>query len=248
MRPPAAITASHGNIYSPSQHAYCCHRSTESTLIDLDTLVTKAKNEGKVVALVLTDMSAAFNLIKKKILLAQLEVCGFDVKSRSMVSSYLSNRRTRCRIKGCTSGEVELDSVVGEGSVLGPGFFICGMCSVSMVAKRTRLEMAEAGLWNDAWTLEFADDTSGVLVCDDEAELQIGVHHMMEKFKYYFNSMGMCLNMSKCELIVFRSSRKEFELTLPGGQREVNCVKLLGLHIDNSYKFTTHTQRKCVRN
>ena len=81
------------------------------------------------------------------------------------------------------------------------------------------------------------------LVCDDEAELQTAVPHMMEKFKHYFNSMGMCLNMKTCELIVFRSSRKEFELTLPGGQREVNSVKLLGLHIDNSYKFATHTKK-----
>ena len=56
---------------------------------------------------------------------------------------------------------VWLDLGVGEGSVLGPGFFLCGMCSVSMVAKRTRLEMAEAGFWIDAWMLEFADDSSG---------------------------------------------------------------------------------------
>ena len=40
-----------------------------------------------------------------------------------MVGSYLSNRKTKCRIKGCMSCEVELDSGVGEGSVLGPVFF-----------------------------------------------------------------------------------------------------------------------------
>ena len=57
----------------------------------------------------------------------------------------------------------------------------------------------------------------------------------------------MCLNMSKCELIIFRSSRKEFTQTLPGGQEEVNCVKLLGLHIDNSYRFTTHTEKVCQK-
>ena len=57
----------------------------------------------------------------------------------------------------------------------------------------------------------------------------------------------MCLNMSKCELIIFRSYRKEFDQTLPGGQKEVNCVKLLGLHIDNSYKFTTHTEKVCQK-
>ena len=57
----------------------------------------------------------------------------------------------------------------------------------------------------------------------------------------------MCLNMSKSELIIFRSSRQEFTQTLPGGQREVNQVKLLGLHIDNSYRFTTHTDKVCQK-
>ena len=111
-------------------------------------------------------------VLKKDILLSQLEVYGFDERSREMVESYLSNRTTKCRVKGCLSGEVELDSGVGEGSVLGPGFYICGMCSVNVVVKRVRLEMAEEGYWVDAWTLEFADDTSGLLVAKDEAELR----------------------------------------------------------------------------
>ena len=234
-------------IFSPSQHAYRRCRSTESALIELDTIVQKARNEQKVVALLLTDMSAAFNLIKKDVLLSQLEVYGFDKKSREMVGSYLSQRTTKCRVKGCISGEVELDSGVGEGSVLGPGFYICGMCSVNVVAKRVRLEMAEEGFWIDAWTLEFADDTSGLIVANDEAELQVAVHLMMKKFEHYFNSMGMCLNASKSELIVFRSKRKEFTITLPSGQEEAETVKLLGLHIDNDYKFVTHTEKVCQK-
>ena len=231
------------NIYSPSQHAYRRKRSCESALIDLDTTIQKARNEGKVVALVMTDMSAAFNLIKKNILLPQLKEYGFNFKSRSLVHSYLSDRKTKCRVQGKMSGEVILETGVGEGSVLGPGFFICGMCSVGVVAKRTVSEMAEFGVWIDASTLEFADDSSGLIIANDEAELQVAVHLMMERFKHYFNSMGMCLNDSKCELIVFRSSRKEFTLTLPGGQEEVETVRLLGLWIDNDYKFTTHTQK-----
>lgn len=71
---------------------------------------------------------ATFNLITKPILLSQLKEYGFNFKSRSLVNSYLTGRKTQCRIKGCLSGEVVLDSGVGEGSVLGPGFFICGMC------------------------------------------------------------------------------------------------------------------------
>ena len=108
------------------------------------------------------------------------------------------------------SGKVILETGVGEGSVLGPGFFICGMCSVGIVAKKTVSEMSEFGIWIDASTLEFADDSLGLIIANDEAELQVSVHLMMEKFRHYFKSMGMCLNDSKCELIVFRSARKEF--------------------------------------
>ena len=52
-------------IFSPSQHAYRQRRSCESALMDLDTLIQKGRNENKVIGLVMTDMSAAFNLIKK---------------------------------------------------------------------------------------------------------------------------------------------------------------------------------------
>ena len=234
-------------IFSPSQHAYRRKPSCESALVDLDTMIQKARNEGKVVGLVMTDMSAAFNLITKPVLLAQLKEYGFNFKSRSLIHNYLTNRKTRCKVKGCISGEVTLDTGVGEGSVLGPEFFICGLCSVKVVAKRVIKEMAEFGMWIEAWTLEFADDTSGLIVARDEAELQVAVHLMMEKFKHYFNSMGMCLNRKKCELIVFRSSRKEFTLTLPSGQEEVETVRLLGLWIDSNYRFETHMEKVCQK-
>ena len=132
------------NIYSRSQHAYRKNRSCDSALADLDTTIQKARNEGKVVALVMTDMSAAFNLIKKQILVAQMKIYGFSSKSRTLVYSYLSQRKTKCRIKNEISEAVTLSTGVGEGSVLGPCFFICGMCSVAIVAKRTEKELAKS--------------------------------------------------------------------------------------------------------
>ena len=176
-----------------------------------------------------------------------MKLYGFNNKSRTLIYKYLTKRKTRCRVKGCISAEIELESGVGEGSVLGPGFFICGTCSVSVVAKRTMKVMAEMGFWVEVVTLEFADDTSGVIIANDEAELQIAVGVMMEIFTHYFNSMGMALNAKKSELIVFRSFRKQFTLTLPGGQEEADHVRLLGLWIDNGYKFDIHTQKVCQK-
>ena len=97
------------------------------------------------------------------------------------------------------------------------------MVAVSMVAKKTAEKMAERGYWVDSWTLEFADDSSGVIVADREEILQDAVNIMSSLFEEFFNSIGMALNAS--------------------GQVESKVVKLLGLWIDNNYKFETHTQK-----
>ena len=121
---------------------------TQGHVSQLDTIIQKARNSDKVAALVMTDMSAAFNLIKKEILVSQLKIYGFNSKSRTLVHSYLSDRQTRCRIKEALSGPETLLTGVGEGSVLGPCFFIVGLSSVNIVAKRTDRELwTEHNIW-----------------------------------------------------------------------------------------------------
>ena len=192
-------------VFSPSQHAYRRKRSCESALMDLDTLIQKGRNEHKTVGLVMTDMSAAFNLIKKDILIPLLRLYGFQVKALELVESYLTDRQTRCRIKKEISEPVTLDSGVGEGSVLGPVFFIIGMCAVGIVAKKTKELMAEKGHWVESWMLEFADDTSGMLICDNEEILQDAVDIMSRLFKEFFNAIGMCLNCPLNRRIITRN-------------------------------------------
>ena len=137
-------------------------------------------------------------------------------------------------------------SGIGEGSVLRPCFFIVGLSSVNIVAQRTERELwRDHNIWVEAHTLEFADDTSGLLVCDTEEDLQKAINLMFTKFQHYFNSMGMALNPDKCEPIIFRSKKAQHILTLPGGQSKVSTVKLLGLFIDSDYKFATHTDKVC---
>ena len=60
----------------------------------------------------------------------------------------------------------------------------------------------------DSWTLEFADDSSGIIVADNEEILQDAVNNMSSLFEEFFKSIGMALNAKKSELIVFRSSKR----------------------------------------
>ena len=61
------------NLLDPiTQHAYRFGRSCVTAWIDLDTFISKNLNDGKVVGLVLTDQSAAFNVLQKDILVGRL--------------------------------------------------------------------------------------------------------------------------------------------------------------------------------
>ena len=62
---------------------------------------------------------------------------------------------------------------------------------------------------------------------------------MMDQYDDYFSSCGLCLNRSKCMVIIFRSKAKTQDIML-NGSPEVEKVKLLGLWVDSRYEFADH--------
>ena len=230
-------------LYSPSQHAYRESRSCLSCLIDIDTVIQDARNRGKNAALLLSDMSAAFNLISKEVIVPLMGKYGFDSKARSMVHSYLTGRKTQCKIGDKTSEAITLDTGVGEGSVVGPNYFIMSMCSVSIIAKRVEKRLRDRGVECEILTQEFADDTSSMIVADTDSDIQEAVTEMMKEFEYYFNSAGLCLNQSKCEVILFRCKKPTLTVKMPCGDEEKKTIKLLGLWFDSDYQFRTHVEK-----
>ena len=94
----------------------------------------------------MTDMSAAFNVIKSEVLLTKMRHYGFDKWTCKLVEDYLSGRSTKTKIGNFLSKAVTLNSGVGEGSVLGPAIFAMGLCDVGLVAKDTVKICKELGL------------------------------------------------------------------------------------------------------
>ena len=84
----------------------------------------------------MTDQSAAFNLVKSSIIVAKLRKFGVEETALKMVESYLTGRSTQCIVGKSTSGRVVLRSGVGEGSVVGPLFFVATLLDVTVPAKR----------------------------------------------------------------------------------------------------------------
>ena len=76
-------------------------------------------------AVLMMDLSKAFDSINHNLLIAKLHAYGFDKSSLKLLFSYLNNRGNRTKINQNFSSWEELLQGVSQGSVLGPLFSIC---------------------------------------------------------------------------------------------------------------------------
>jgi hypothetical protein len=98
------------------------HHSTETSLIETTDTILNAIDKKKVTAsaVVLLDMSKAFDSLDHKILMLKLQDVGMSPAALSWFSSYLSNRQQAVRINSALSGKLTVHSGVPQGSILGP--------------------------------------------------------------------------------------------------------------------------------
>ena len=112
----------------------------------LSNVQTKALADGRVVGMLLMDLSKAYDCIPYDVLIAKLEVYGFGHHSLLLIHNYLSNRKQRVKVGSEFSDWQEIKSGVPQGSVLGPLFF-------NIFVTDLLLEVKESEIRN------FADDT-----------------------------------------------------------------------------------------
>ena len=106
------------------QSAYRKFHSTETALLRIHNDLLLASDQQKVSALILLDLSAAFDTIDHQILLTRLSsFFGFSGTALSLIQSYLSNRSQQLIIENYASAPLPVTTGVPQGSVLGPLLF-----------------------------------------------------------------------------------------------------------------------------
>ena len=109
---------------SPFQSVYRKFYSSETALTRIHNDLLLATNRQKVSALVLLDLSAAFDTIDHDILLKRLNSCfGISQTAYSLLLSYLTNCTQAVVIEQEFSSQLPLHRGVPQGSVLGPLLF-----------------------------------------------------------------------------------------------------------------------------
>ena len=116
------------------QSAYKRFHSTETALLKIHNDIICNMDNGKVTALTLLDLSAAFDTIDHATLIERLHGhFGISGAVLQWFQSYISNRQQRVHIDGSLSCPHDLHFGVPQGSVLGPFLFCLYTMSISKI-------------------------------------------------------------------------------------------------------------------
>ena len=112
------------SLSHPYQSAYKQYHGTETALLRVNNDILTSLDSGKITALILLDLNAAFDTVDHSILISRLhDYLGVQDLALDWCKSYLSDRPKYVRIGTSTSQPTVLDYSVPQGSVLGPQWF-----------------------------------------------------------------------------------------------------------------------------
>jgi hypothetical protein len=222
------------NLFGEFQFGFRKNKSTVSELITLFDSLMEAKEKKKEIALILYDLSAAFDTIDPKILLEKLQLYGFDKKAMDWISSYLQGRKQAVTVKGEVSSLLELELGTPQGSRLSPLLFNIIMADLAMCTKKSHLS-------------NFADDTQSIVIEDTREEVIQTAQEESEAVTSFFSSVNLVNNADKAALI-YNSGRKATDITINiGGEKLTSktCERLLGMTINSDLDWKDHIEKLC---
>jgi hypothetical protein len=189
------------------QSAYRANHSIETALLKVQSDILTAMDQGRLVALVLLDLSAAFDTVDHCVLINHLKQLGFDGSVLQFFISYLSDRTQCVKIQNASSTSSELVFGVPQGSVLGPILFSLYTSRLGEIICKYDLDY------------HFYADDSQIYIsfnpCQLEAESAI---HRLElcisEIRIWMSSKFLKLNDDKTEFIIFGSKHHREKINI----------------------------------
>ena len=180
-------------------------------------------DSGAYVGAIMIDMAKAFDSVQHNLLLEELTTIGCSENAVNWFTSYLSNRKQRVRVGHITTPWKAISKGVPQGSSLSPllfNIFVRKLPSVS-----------------ESDCFQFADDLTNSAADMNIDNLRTKLESIYEKTKVFCQTRDLQINLTKTQLIVFKSARKRipdnFTILLDGvSLQPVNEVKLLGVTLD----------------
>ena len=228
---------------SPFQSAYRPFHSTETALLRIQNDLLLAMDNRKVSALILLDLSAAFDTIDHSILLSRLSsYFGISGLALKLLTSYLQNRTQTVCINSHLSSPSLLSTGIPQGSVLGPMLFTLYTTPLSYILQKS-----------GAFFHFYADDTQLYISFPpalSHKPLSV-LSSTLDLVHTWFTNNRLCLNPSKTEYLVIgtrcqRSKLSTTALSISGNIIEpVKSARNLGIIFDSELSLCKHISSIC---
>ena len=231
------------SVFTPFQSAYRKFHSTETALLRIENDILLAMDKQQVTALVLLDLSAAFDTVDHDILLHRLQ-CWFGISGSVLkfLSSYLSCRSQSILIDGISSSSLPLKTGVPQGSVLGPLLFILYTSPLANL-------ISSMGLLYHL----YADDTQLYVsfAASDKVDNLQKLSVALDKVHEWFTANRLSLNPGKTEYLLMgtwqqRQKVHEHKINFCGNVlKSVDSARNLGVIFDTSMSFKKQISKVC---
>ena len=209
--------------------AYRRSNSCETTLLQLVEDWKTMLDSGKVVGLLSTDLSKAFDSLHPPLLLAKLKASDFSENALKLMKSYFLERKNRVRMRtGDISDWMESTRGCPQGSNFGP--LLWNIFQNDLV---TRSNDGDLTMYADDHQL-YASGDNGEGRCLSE---------------WYEDNQLKC-NHSKYQVMAMGSKCKNQTMYIDVKDRRVEAtsnINLLGLNIDMNLTFTDHIKNVCTK-
>ena len=206
----------HG-LQEPLQSAYRELHSTETALLRVRTDILKAMDDNKAVAVILLDLSAAFDTVDHALLLNRLHhTYGICDTTLTWISSYLQNRSFSVCVGDATSSIHKLHFGIPQGSVVGPLFFVLYTCCLGAIIRKY-----------DIMYHTYVDDVQLYLPFDPKAEK--GAERAVEILSLCISEISQWMTDNKLKL-----NNEKTEFFVASSNYNVNFFSDISIQIGNS--------------
>ena len=232
------------NTSNQYQSAYRKFHSTETALLKIHSDILASMDDGRVTALTLLDLSAAFDTIDHNILLSRLDDWfGVTGKALNWFKSYLTGRYQMIKIGDCLSSKADLKFGVPQGSVLGPLLFTLYTTLLSSMIFEHAIPH-----------YLYADDSQlhVSFASGDSAAALNGLQSCLASVQSWMSTNKVKLNPDRTEFLPIGNERQwskylsmfSIEL-LDVKTNPAKSARNLGVIFDNNFTFHSHISIVC---